>query len=116
MKNFFKIILIFLYFTLCFVFKGDIEAHFANDCQISQKSSNNVIEQINFQDNFALTQNNNQEITNLQNNSRNYNPIFQFKKYFIISANHLFKNSNTALFNSNYLTFNYKYTIYTRAP
>ncbi len=116
MKNLLRIILIFLYFTLCFVFKSDIELHFANNCQISEKASNNAIEQINFQDNSALTQNNNQEVTNIQNNSKNYKTVFQFKKHFLISINHLFKNINIAIYKSNYPAYNLEHIIYTRAP
>ena len=116
MKNFFRIILIFLYFSLCFIFKGNIEAHFANDCTIAQKTSNNVIEQVNFQDNSALVQNNSQEITNIQNNSRNYKPVFDLKKHFLFPKINYLKSKNAVLFSNVYLAYSFKHIINTRAP
>ena len=92
------------------------EEHFANDCAISQKSVQNEIVQINFQDNSLISQNNNQEITNFQNNSRNYNPVFRYKKYGFNSLNSLFSNVFKKFSYSDYLAYNFENIIYTRAP
>jgi len=116
MKKFLKIFLIFLYFSLCFIFKGNIEAHLAQNNIQYYKSINSSIEHINFQDSSALVQANNQEITNFQNNSNNNNSLDKFKKYNLLKIDYTFKENQRLSFNADFIAFNFKHIIYTRAP
>lgn len=114
--KFVRILLIFLYFTLCFLFKDNFEAQLALNSDITYNSYRTSIQNINYQDNSVLNQNNNQEITNIQNNSRNSNTLGNNKKCNLFISCNLFKNFSKHFSKNNVLSFNLENIIYTRAP
>ena len=116
MKKILKIFFIFLYFILCFIFKGNIETHLAQNNIQYYKNINSSIEKINFQDNSALIQANNQEITSLQSNFKNNNSPDKFTKYNLLKIDYKFKEIQKNFQTCNLLTFNLENIIYTRAP
>ena len=116
MKKLLKIFIIFAYFALCFALKGDFEAQLNQNSYQSYSSAKSGIEQINYQDNSALVQADNQEITNLQNNTRASNYLDKFKKQNVLQSDCLFHEIIKHFSNREFLAFNFEYIIYTRAP
>ena len=96
--------------------KGNIENCLSNNYEFSYK--NNQAQTINsfFNNNSALIQTDNQEITNLQYNNRNNNSINDFKIHKLISKYYVFKNFSKHFSNRNIFAFNFEHIIYTRAP
>ncbi len=116
MKKLLKIFIIFAYFALCFALKGDFEAQLNQNSYQSYSSAKSGIEQINYQDNSALVQADNQEITNLQNNTRTNSYLDKFKKQNILQSDYVFKEIVKHFSNRKFLAFNFKHIICTRAP
>ena len=109
-----RIFLIFLYFSLCFLFKDNFEAHLAQDNINPSLSRHQITLQQNYHNDYVLSQSDNQEITNLLNNARN-NIASNFK-YNKLVFNYELKNCLKHLSCNNTLAFNFKHIIYTRAP
>ncbi|MBR2068153.1 MAG: hypothetical protein IJ877_00180 [Candidatus Gastranaerophilales bacterium] len=109
-----RILLIFLYFAFCFLLKDNFEAHFANS-SYSYYSAKSV-QSVDYHDNSALAQNNNQEITNIQNNNQNNNLLKNFKKNDLLKINYAFKKISKHFSYRNFSAFNFEHIIYTRAP
>jgi hypothetical protein len=114
MKNFLKIFLIFLYFSLCFLYKDDFEAHIKTN-EISYSNIGISIQHINFQDNSTLTQNNNQEIINIQN-SKGHNSTDFYKNNRFVFKNINYKLHIKYCLRQNILAFNQENKINARAP
>ena len=116
MRKFLKIFLLFLYFSLCFIFKGNFEAHIAHNNVQYYKNINSEVFQNDIQDNTALLASNNQEITKFQNNTKNNNSLDEFKKYNLLKTDYVFKEIQKRFSNRNFLASNFEHIIYTRAP